>query len=852
MKTKLTLLLLVLTTLSAFSNKRTTSKNSALSDYNLEQLIISTYPGIDADKDGSISIGEANGTKASGNLPSSLTLNFSYATFVNNGIDFTGFEHFEIRNFRLIGAPYQGKYIKIFNLDLSKLGGVLQGNVRRVIGEFYLSGLQFTSLNLPSARPIAKLYFHNCGSSSNLEQLPNMPDYPELETIEIYNTSLFATLNLGIRNSLKSLYIRNIYIEGIDLTQCTALQTLFVEGAGELKNVTLPTVKTELKNITINGMPKLNALDIDNYSNLETLVMQTGPGFPNTNITTLNFQNKTKLKTLKLENLKSLSSASLLQNTALTELLLVGINNNIALLDISNQTQLKKLTLSANAIPVLDLSKNTALEYFDGFNSGFTKLTFGANTNLKELLLSSNKLTSIDTKNFSNLERLQLDDNLLTTLDVSSNSKLFWVRCQRNSNLRIANIANGNNANMNEWDFKAAYLDQNPKLTCILVDANVQKKIPEQWQKDQTSSYVLDDEIGYQDANFKSELLNYPEKIDLDTNGKICTCEAESYKGTLDLSNKGIQNMNGLEAFKNITGLNVNNNNISTLNVSPNSKLTYLYANSSNINIVSIENLGELDDLTLSKNNLNSITFKGNLKLTKVNVSDNKLTGLSTSQLNKLYLLDCTNNEISSLDVSSNPNLEILYCGNNKFISLATQPTTIDLSNNTKLKQFNAKGNALTEIDISSNPDITEFIVSNNKLTKLNVANSNNANINSFDASGNTNLSCIQIDSNFTPPNSWLRDGNTNFSNNCTTASTDDVYLQSLIKVYPNPFSNKISITNNTSKTIENVQLFNLLGKKVKTSTKKHLDVSTIDRGVYFLKVKLSSGKILYKKMLKN
>ncbi|MFC4269332.1 T9SS type A sorting domain-containing protein [Polaribacter marinivivus] len=851
MKTKLSLIFSWLFIANFLANDKLPNKiTSAFTDYNLEQLIISTYPTIDANNDGTIETGEMNGTLVSGNVPSTITLNFDYATFGPSGIDFSGIEHFEIRSFRFIGNTHQGNYIRAVNLDLSKLGGVLSGNVNRILDEFYLNGLEFLSLNLQNARPIKNLHFINCGAGSNLEQLPNMPDSTTLEVIEINNTSLFATLNLGSRIGLKSFFFRNTYIEGLNISGCSTLETLFVEGVGELQTVTLPNTSSILKNLTINGMPKLNSLDIANYSNLERLVMRTGSGFPNNGVATLDFQTKTKLKVLELENLKSLASASLIQNTALTDLLLIGINNNISLLDISNLTQLKNLTLSANAIPNLDLSSNAALEKFDGFGSDFVSVNFGNISALKELYLSSNQLTKIDTKNMTNLERLELDDNNLVALNVTANAKLEWIRCQRNNNLRIANIANGNNANMNVWDMKAAYLDQNPLLTCILVDANVQNNIPVQWQKDATASYALDDEIGYTDTNLKNELLNYTETIDLDANGKIGTCEAENYINTLVLNNKGIQNPAGLEAFKNITGLNLNDNDFPTLNVTNNTKLIYLYASNCKMVNVSITDLGMLDDLNVSKNNLSSISFSNNFNLTKVDVSENSLTGINLQSLNKLVLFDATSNNINSLNVLSNPNLEILYFANNSLVGLANQPIMIDLASNTKLKQLNVKNTAMSFLELGANSNLIEVIASDNVLEYFNMANANNAAISNFDASGNTTLGCIQVDSGFTPPTSWIKDGNTSYSDNCSTASVDDNLLKNKISLYPNPFSNLITISNSSSQKIEKIEIYNSLGKRLLFTKETTIDGYQLTTGVYYAKIYVDNSSFV-KKLIK-
>ena len=741
---------------------------SAFQDGDLIALIIATYPNIDSNNDNDISVAELDGTLSASSYPTTITLNLDYLTFSANGVNFSGMEHFRISTLRLIGNNYQGNILQGHSLDLSKLGGATATSSFK---ELYIEGIFFSSLPFATSKHLEKLSFVNCTRDMNLESLNLLPQTGVLKYLEIRNSGLFATLNLKSRVGLKTFLFRNTYIENLNIKNCTNLETLFVEGVGELLSITLPGFNN-LKTLTINGMPKLNAIDISNETNLETLNLQTSSGFPNTQISTLNLTNQTKLKVLTIANLDAITSLNLSQNTDLTELLVNQMDNTNAL-DVTTLINLKKLTVSGNNLKSLDITKNTGLEFLDCFSNDISQIDVSKNIALKELYLNTNRLTKIDTKTNTDLLKLELDDNLLTAINITDNSNLEWLRCQRN-NLKIVNVANGNNANMNVWDFKAVLVDQNPALSCILVDANVLNNIPVQWQKDVTSSYSLNDEITYSDATFYNELLNYTEKIDLDENGKIATCEAESYTSTLNIANKNIQNLTGIEKFLNLSGLNCSENSLTELNLTSNPSLLTLNARNNSLTFVDIRGAINLDDVILSKNDLQTINFSSNTQLTKVDVSDNKLTGLGLNNLPKLFLLECSNNSINSLDVKLNPDLEILYCKNNSFLSAATVDNTIDISNNVNLKQINVQNTDITALDTSLNPDLTEIICSDNKLTKLNVANANNGIITSFDAGNNVGLSCIQIDAGFTPPNTWIKDGSANFSANCATASIDN------------------------------------------------------------------------------
>ncbi|MBN1927130.1 MAG: hypothetical protein JW798_14960, partial [Prolixibacteraceae bacterium] len=88
------------------------------------------------------------------------------------------------------------------------------------------------------------------------------------------------------------------------------------------------------------------------------------------------------------------------------------------------------------------------------------------------------------------------------------------------------------------------------------------------------------------DEIFKNALLGIPE-INTNGDGEIQVSEASNYNGELQLENLYIVDMTGIEAFVNITGLNVRNNRIVSLDVSSNNHLTYLNC----FNNYTIENL---------------------------------------------------------------------------------------------------------------------------------------------------------------------------------------------------------------------------------------------------------------------
>lgn len=79
-----------------------------------------------------------------------------------------------------------------------------------------------------------------------------------------------------------------------------------------------------------------------------------------------------------------------------------------------------------------------------------------------------------------------------------------------------------------------------------------------------------------------------------------------------------------------------------------------------------------------------------------------------------------------------------------------------------------------------------------------------------------------------------------------------EVYNQGEIKIYPNPVKESLNIETNSQ--IEKIELFNIIGQKLKefNSNAKKLNFSNESKGVYILKIQMKNGKIETKKIIKN
>ena len=183
--------------------------------------------------------------------------------------------------------------------------------------------------------------------------------------------------------------------------------------------------------------------------------------------------------------------------------------------------------------------------------------------------------------------------------------------------------------------------------------------------------YITDANVP--DKTFREYLLK---QFDKDGNGVLTP--AERYAVTeIDVNDKNITSLKGIEFFPNLKKLNCGHNRLTSLDVSENTVLQELVC------------------------------------------WENQLTSLDVSQNTALQELACFENKLTSLDVSQNPALQKLSCWDNRL-------TSLDVSKNTELTYLDCGYNRLTELDVSQNTKLTELYFVSNKITSLQADNCTN------------------------------------------------------------------------------------------------------------------------------
>ena len=222
------------------------------------------------------------------------------------------------------------------------------------------------------------------------------------------------------------------------------------------------------------------------------------------------------------------------------------------------------------------------------------------------------------------------------------------------------------------------------------------------------NTYVPDD-------NFEQALidLGYDDVID-----DFVLTENISGVYELDVANKEISDLTGIEDFTSLIFLECSGNQLYNLDVSNNTSL--------------------IDLRCYSNNSLYSLDVSNNTSLRILDCRANGLSILDLSYNTLLENLACSQNYLTSLDLSNNPVLiELNFYQNNL--------TSIDLSNNTILDRLACELNNLTTLDLSNNTNLTELTCYNNQLFHLNMKNGVTDQLSTFNATGNS-LDCIEVD----------------------------------------------------------------------------------------------------------
>ncbi|MEW4923671.1 T9SS type A sorting domain-containing protein [Algibacter sp. 2305UL17-15] len=430
-----------------------------------------------------------------------------------------------------------------------------------------------------------------------------------------------ALIGLVLLLSISNMFSQTIAIPDTNFEQ--ALIDANIDSNGLNGNI-LESEAQAVINLSLNNKNINDLTGIEGFVNLNTLVVS------NNNLQSIDLSANTLLEYLDFSN-NELLNLDLTFNTALTNILATA--NALTNIDVSNCLSLTSLIVPFNNLESIDVSNNIQLQTLYCHSNGLSTLNVTNNVNLEVLYCYDNDLIELNVNGVVSLEELQCQENNLITLGVANNSALTRLHCNANE-LTYLNLQNGNNSN---FEFFTALL--NPNLTCIQVDDVAYSN--NNWANIDTQSFFSENcgtTIPIPDTNFEQALID----LGYDTNGlngNILRLEAEAVT-QLDVNNKNISSIEGIQAFINITLLRCHDNNITSLDLS------------SNTNLIT---------LNCRNNQLTSLDLSSNLQLESLNCFNNQIAVLDLSSNSALDSLLCDDNQLHTLNVRNGNNFNVIF-----------------------------------------------------------------------------------------------------------------------------------------------------------------------------------------------
>jgi len=686
---------------------------------------------------------------------------------------------------------------------------------------------KLTALNISALTSLTNL---TC--SSNILTSLDVDNNQSLNYLNCGNNQLTA-INVSKNTALITFYCHTNKITSLDVSNNILLEYFMchdnqLKAINVSKNAALimfDCLDNQLTSVDISNNPKITELACEN-NKLVSLNLKNGAN-TNLDLAFTNFKNNPDLKCIQVDdvnysnaNWSAIKDASAEFNTDCPAFTLIpdaNFEDKLIALNIDKDGKNGKvITKDIASITTLDLSNSSisdltgiqdfvSLQSLNCSTNVLTALDLAANKKLTVLNCSENQLTTLDPGTLPLLTSLNCSYNSITSLDITKNPALVTINFSNNA-LNSLNLKNGFNTNL---DWFNVNFTKNPALSCIQVD-NAQYS-NDNWngKLDQTS-YFTEDCTAFTlipDSNFEDKLIEL--KIDIDgKNGKVLTSSISKVTD-LNVQLSEISDLTGIEGFTALEYLNCQFNNLSSLNLSQNSKLIELYCHGNKLTALDLATNTELTTLQANKNQIAKLDVSKNTKLVYINVMENALISLNLKNgnntnfqgalLTKNPTLSCiqvddaafatTRTAIFYKDSAANYNV---VCVNytlipdvnfeNKLISLGIDSGSPDgkvqtskISSITDLDLYNASitnltgiqdfvsltnlsvmSNQLTTLDISQNLALTNLNAGYNKLKSLDTSNNIALEYLSFyyneitnlDLSTNINLSLLACGNN--------------------------------------------------------------------------------------------------------
>ncbi|GGG39094.1 hypothetical protein GCM10011344_44960 [Dokdonia pacifica] len=151
------------------------------------------------------------------------------------------------------------------------------------------------------------------------------------------------------------------------------------------------------------------------------------------------------------------------------------------------------------------------------------------------------------------------------------------------------------------------------------------------------------------DPAFEAALIEL--NLDNELDGSVPT---ENIEDVMDLvlNEKGISDLTGIEGFTNLYNLWLNDNQLSEIDLSQNNRVKFIFLENNSISTIDVSNMPNLEKLELKGNTISEIDVTTNQQLQFLILDGNNINALDVSNNPELFTLEVLNNPLSCIKVS--------------------------------------------------------------------------------------------------------------------------------------------------------------------------------------------------------
>ena len=464
---------------------------------------------------------------------------------------------------------------------------------------------------------------------------------------------------------------------------------------------------------------------------------------------------------------------------------IVVINKGISdLTGIEAFTQINALRFSQNNVTSVNLLMNTSLTYLECTLNQITSLDLTNNTALTAVLCRYNPITTLNISNQTELRNLDISHTDITSIDLTHNNKIEQIICNNSPITNIVNLAG-----------QDSLIDINASMTPLQ-------------SLDLSNCPKLRDVYAEQNGNLSTINLSNCDNL---------RYLYVTYDSTLSTVNFG-SSLYALSAYK--------------------AGLTSLDLSTISTPVFSVD---------ASYNNLS--TFMATSNIQQINLNGNQITSIDVSMDTTLYSLECVNNDLSYLNIANNRNTGIgnfdarvnpnLTCIQVDNIAYADSAWSTDKDDTASFNTYCEKCQLDNSISLSG----TTLSSAESGINYQWINCSDNSEITgetgqSFTPSQTGDYACIISD----VTNSCID------TSACLNVVIGDPVIDNIvndieneISIYPNPLKSMLNIS--TKATIDQIEILDVSGKLIMTiKNSNSIDVSNLTKGIYYLKLTTSKS----------